>query len=158
MFHPTCWIVGGSSPDRGWEFFSSPPCPDRLSTGTWSWPLTSIQCQGQECVDLYIHSRSTPLWRAAQLKHRDNFTFIWLNLRLIDDTVSNGDVIQNPISWQDVSVLWTGKNWTGSIRDLFEGAKSNMSISFCTQADHAYIRLCYRVGEKQHYKRMVTEW
>jgi hypothetical protein len=26
----TDWMIGGSSPDRGWELFSPPPCPDRL--------------------------------------------------------------------------------------------------------------------------------
>jgi hypothetical protein len=26
----TGWIIGGLSPGRGWEFFSSPPRPDRL--------------------------------------------------------------------------------------------------------------------------------
>jgi hypothetical protein len=26
----TGWMIGGSSPGRGWEFFSSPPCPERL--------------------------------------------------------------------------------------------------------------------------------
>jgi hypothetical protein len=58
-----------------WEFFSSPPRTDRLwsppsllyqwvpgalswgkATRTWSWPLISIKCQGQECVELYLHS------------------------------------------------------------------------------------------------------
>jgi len=29
-----------------------------------------------ECVELYLHSLNTPSWRGAQLKHRDNFTFI----------------------------------------------------------------------------------
>jgi hypothetical protein len=29
----------------------------------------------KECVELYFHSPSTPSWRDAQLKHRDNFTF-----------------------------------------------------------------------------------
>jgi len=24
------WMIGGSSPGRGSEFLSSPPCPDRL--------------------------------------------------------------------------------------------------------------------------------
>jgi len=24
------WMIGGSSPGKGWEFFSSPPRPDRL--------------------------------------------------------------------------------------------------------------------------------
>jgi len=26
-------------------------------------------------VELYVYSLSTPSWRGAQLKHRDNFTF-----------------------------------------------------------------------------------
>jgi hypothetical protein len=26
----TGWMIGGLSPGRGWEFFSSPPRPDRL--------------------------------------------------------------------------------------------------------------------------------
>jgi hypothetical protein len=26
----TGWMIGDSSPDKGWEIFSSPPCPDRL--------------------------------------------------------------------------------------------------------------------------------
>jgi hypothetical protein len=29
----------------------------------------------KERVELYLHSPSTPSWRGAQLKHRDNFTF-----------------------------------------------------------------------------------
>jgi hypothetical protein len=31
----------------------------------------------KDCVDLYLHSSSTPSWSGAQLKHRDNFTFIF---------------------------------------------------------------------------------
>jgi hypothetical protein len=31
----TGWMIGGSNPGRGWEFFSSPPCPERL----WSPPI-----------------------------------------------------------------------------------------------------------------------
>jgi hypothetical protein len=27
-------------------------------------------------MELYLHSSSTPSWRGAQLKHRDNFTFL----------------------------------------------------------------------------------
>jgi hypothetical protein len=30
------------------------------AAGAWSWPLTSIYYRGQECVDLYLHSPSTP--------------------------------------------------------------------------------------------------
>jgi hypothetical protein len=26
----TSWMISDSGPSRGWEFFSSPPCPDRL--------------------------------------------------------------------------------------------------------------------------------
>jgi len=26
----TGWMIGGSSPGRGWEFYASPPRPDRL--------------------------------------------------------------------------------------------------------------------------------
>jgi hypothetical protein len=29
-FNATGWMIGGSSPGGDWEFFSSPPCPDRL--------------------------------------------------------------------------------------------------------------------------------
>jgi hypothetical protein len=32
------WMICGSSPGRGWEFFSSTPRPDRL----WSPPITLI--------------------------------------------------------------------------------------------------------------------
>jgi hypothetical protein len=30
----------------------------------------------KECVELYLRSPNTPPWRCAQLKHRDNFTFM----------------------------------------------------------------------------------
>jgi hypothetical protein len=33
----TGWIIGGSSPGRGWKFFSSPPCPDRLWSPSSQW-------------------------------------------------------------------------------------------------------------------------
>jgi hypothetical protein len=32
----------------------------------------------KECVELYLHSPSTPSWRGAQLKRRDNFTFTFV--------------------------------------------------------------------------------
>jgi len=54
-------LIGGSSPGRVWEIFSSPPCqtgsgahppsyqmcirgsfPGGKAVGAWSWPLTSI--------------------------------------------------------------------------------------------------------------------
>jgi hypothetical protein len=36
------WMIGGSSPGRGWEFFSSPPRPDRL------WAPPSLLSNGYE--------------------------------------------------------------------------------------------------------------
>jgi hypothetical protein len=36
---------------------------------SWSWPLTTIYCRGQECVELYLHSSYTPPWRDAHLKN-----------------------------------------------------------------------------------------
>jgi hypothetical protein len=48
--------------------------PGSKTAGVWSWPLPS-SAEVKEWVELYLHSPSTPLWRGAQLKHRDNFTF-----------------------------------------------------------------------------------
>jgi hypothetical protein len=82
--------MGGSSPGGGWEFFSSPTHPERLwGSDPASYPMgTRGSFPGREadhsppssaevkvCVELYIHYPITPLWRGAQLKHRDNFTF-----------------------------------------------------------------------------------
>jgi len=37
MFPFSFWMIGGSSPDRGWEFVSSPPRPE------WLWgPPSSL--------------------------------------------------------------------------------------------------------------------
>jgi len=37
-------------------------------------PLSTTKVK--EWVALYFHSASTPSWRGAQLKHRDNFTLL----------------------------------------------------------------------------------
>jgi hypothetical protein len=34
----------------------------------------------KERVELYLHSPNTPSWHDAQLKHRDNFTFMFPKL------------------------------------------------------------------------------
>jgi hypothetical protein len=91
-------MTEGSSPGRGWEFFSSPPCLDCL----WGPPsLLHNGYQGsflgvkrpvreadrsppssaevKECVELYLHS---PICvHGAQLEHSDNFTFTVLSQR-----------------------------------------------------------------------------
>jgi hypothetical protein len=55
---PGAFSLGVNRPGR--EADHSPPCSAEV----------------KECVDLYLHSPSTLSWRVAQLKHRDNFTFI----------------------------------------------------------------------------------
>jgi len=52
-----------SYPTGTWGSF-----PLGKEAGVWSWPLTSIYCRGQECVELYPHSFNTPSWCGAQLK------------------------------------------------------------------------------------------
>jgi hypothetical protein len=34
--------------------------PGGKAAGSWSWPLTSIYCRGQECLELYLHSLIRP--------------------------------------------------------------------------------------------------
>jgi len=41
--------------------------PGGKTAGAWSWQLTSVRCRGKECVELYLHSPSTPSWRGAHL-------------------------------------------------------------------------------------------
>jgi hypothetical protein len=78
------------------KFFSSPPRPERLwgppsrlSNG-YQGSFPGHKAAGREAdlsppssaevkerVELYFHFPNTPLWRGAQLKHRDNFTFLY---------------------------------------------------------------------------------
>jgi len=39
--------------------------PGGKAAGSWSWQLTSIQCRGQECVELHLHSLNTSSWCGA---------------------------------------------------------------------------------------------
>jgi len=44
------------------------------AAGAWSWPLISIYCRSQECVELYLHCLNMPPWRGAQLKGSTGIT------------------------------------------------------------------------------------
>jgi hypothetical protein len=50
-------------------------------------PPTSAEVK--ECMELYLHFPNTPLWRATQLMHRDNFTFCLTDI--FDEGVQNGE-------------------------------------------------------------------
>jgi hypothetical protein len=51
----TGWIIGGSSPGRGWEFFSSPPRPDRL------WSPSSLLSNGYQLFPWRYNGRGVKL-------------------------------------------------------------------------------------------------
>jgi hypothetical protein len=75
----------GSIPGGGWEFFSSPPRPERLwdplsllsngYQGLFPWRVKRPGCEAdhspssiaevKECVELYLHSPNTPSLRGA---------------------------------------------------------------------------------------------
>jgi hypothetical protein len=70
----TGWMIGGSSPARGWGFFCSPLRLDHSGARPASYPigttgsfpgseadhLTPSSAEVKECVDLYLHSPNTP--------------------------------------------------------------------------------------------------
>jgi hypothetical protein len=93
-------LIGSSSPGRGWEFFSSPPCPDRhwgppslLSRGypeLFHWRESGRGMKLTTRFHLLTRSgmcgaipppTQYVTWRGDQLKkkHRDNFTFTLAN-------------------------------------------------------------------------------
>jgi hypothetical protein len=39
--------------------------PGDKAIEAWSWPLISIRCRGQECLELYLHSPNMPSWGDA---------------------------------------------------------------------------------------------
>jgi len=41
--------------------------PGGKGARAWSWTPTSIQYQGQECMELCLHSPSTPSWCGTRL-------------------------------------------------------------------------------------------
>lgn len=68
-----------SIPDTGKDFFFSPLCTVQTGSGshqssnvtdtgdkaagTWSYPLTTTQCQGYKCVEFCLHPPNTCSWR-----------------------------------------------------------------------------------------------
>jgi tryptophan synthase alpha subunit len=64
----------------------------------------------KEWVELYIHSPTTPSWRGAQLKHRDNFTFYLTVYGVTTQKISNR-TIHKPVR----HLLWFG---LGDTRDV----------------------------------------
>jgi hypothetical protein len=81
---------GGSNPDRDWEFFSSPPRPDRLwdppsllSNGyqglfPWGMKLTThVHLMPKSIMRgaiLSLPQYNSMAWCSMKIKHRDNFT------------------------------------------------------------------------------------
>jgi hypothetical protein len=84
-------MIGGSSSGKGWEFFSSPPCPDRLWVPEALFlgvkrPGREANHSSSSSADIknawsYTSAPNTPSWCRAQLKkkeHLDNFTLPYL--------------------------------------------------------------------------------
>jgi hypothetical protein len=81
----TDWMIGGSCPARGWEFFSSPPSLDRLwgppsllSNGYPKWPRREAGhslLSSAEVKNGWNYTSTTPSWRGDILKRRDDFAF-----------------------------------------------------------------------------------
>jgi len=70
----TGWMIGGSRPGRGWEFFSSPPRPYRL------WGLSSLLSNGYQglfpCgVKRQGHEANHSLPSSAEVKNAWSYTF-----------------------------------------------------------------------------------
>jgi len=52
--HYRCVHTGSGPHPSSYPMGTSDPFPGGKAAGAWSWPLTSIQCRGQECVELYL--------------------------------------------------------------------------------------------------------
>jgi hypothetical protein len=88
-------MVGGSSPEKGWEFLSSLSHPDRLWSPPSLYPVGSRGCfqgvkrpgreadysppsgaEAKKCVDLYLHSPNTSSWRWCSVKAQGQL-YVW---------------------------------------------------------------------------------
>jgi hypothetical protein len=97
----TGWMIGGSNSGRGWGFFSSSPCSERLwgppsllpsgYQGLFTWGVKRPAVKLTTHLHLVPRSRmhgAVPTfpnmhsWCSTQLKQRDNFTFTLPNLML----------------------------------------------------------------------------
>jgi hypothetical protein len=63
------WIIGGSSPGRGWILFSSPSRPDRL------WGPTSLLSNGYQGVKWLGYEADHLSPYSAEVKNAWNYTF-----------------------------------------------------------------------------------
>jgi len=53
--------LGQTRPPIQWVPRGGGSFPGGVATGTWRWPLISIQCRSEEYVELYLHSSALPL-------------------------------------------------------------------------------------------------
>jgi hypothetical protein len=73
--HPPSIQTGSGAHPASYPMGKGGSFPGGKAAVACSWPITSIQRRGQECVELCLHSPNTFSLRGARLKHRDNFTF-----------------------------------------------------------------------------------
>jgi hypothetical protein len=98
----TGWMMGGSSLGRGWEFFSSLPCPDRLwgpPSLLWVPEVLSLGVKRpgggvkmttrfhlvpkstmREAIHPHIHSPNTASWRGGRLKKAQGQLYLYLTI------------------------------------------------------------------------------
>jgi hypothetical protein len=116
----TDWMIGGSSPGRDWEFFSLPPRSDRLwgpsqppirwVPGAPSLGVKRSWCEADhsppssaevKAARSYTSIPNAPSWRGAQLKHRDNFTFMYTHTH-------HSEILMGEAIWEVERRRWFG--------------------------------------------------
>jgi hypothetical protein len=78
--------------------------------GAWSWPLTSIYCRVQECMESYLHSPNSPSLHGGQLKKLLNYISRSCGFSLLHCVQSGSGA--NPASYpmSAKGILPSGKN------------------------------------------------